>query len=138
MSLLISSDSTTPPGRLRPSLENLGNTCFLNCVTQALSSVDSFYEWIQDILLAQHREREAQLAENAPRSEVEISEELKKAAPMISALHEVLTTLQLPTDGTQSTSLSKVNSYKLTVLGSFYCKLTFRSSKSYSMYKFEL
>jgi len=95
-------------GRLRPSLENLGNTCFLNCVTQALSSVDSFYDWIKEILLAQHRESEAQHVESV-RSEVEILEELRKSAPMITALHEVLTTLQLPTDGSQSTSLGKVH-----------------------------
>ena len=38
-----------------------------------------------------------------------ITEELRKSAPMISALYEVLTTLQVPTDGTQSTSLNKVS-----------------------------
>ena len=71
--------------------------------------MDSFYDWIQEILLAQHRESEAQHVESVPpRSEVEISEELRKSAPMISALYEVLTTLQLSTDGSQSTSLGKV------------------------------
>lgn len=52
------------------------------------------------------REREMQDADT--RSAEKVSEELKKSSPMISALYEVLTTLQLPTDGTQSTSLSRV------------------------------
>ena len=52
-----------------------------------------------------------QHGESEQRTEVEISEELRKSAPMISALYEVLTTLQLPTDGSQSTSLNKVRKY---------------------------
>ena len=36
-----------------PGLFNDGNTCFLNCVMQALSSSSSFYKWTED-LLAMH------------------------------------------------------------------------------------
>ena len=46
--------------------------------------------------------------ETSSQQEFVITEELKRSAPMISALFEVLTTLQQPTDGTQSTSLNKV------------------------------
>ena len=44
---------TFTPGKLRPSLDNLGNTCFLNCITQSLASIDMFYLWLQDTLSQQ-------------------------------------------------------------------------------------
>ena len=33
-----------------PGLLNEGNTCFLNCVLQALASSPSFYKWTEDVL----------------------------------------------------------------------------------------
>jgi len=90
---------TWKKGKLRPSLDNLGNTCFLNCITQSLASVDMFYLWLQDTL--------SQTSETVA---IEISPSIRESYPMTSALYEVLTVLRKNTDGSQSTSLAKVHS----------------------------